>query len=333
MSHFFVVATNENGIITDEYLATDLELAFRKPFDFSDVFIYSHGWWNSPNRATQDYNRFTIEFAQGIYELAAAAPAGKLPKASLGIGIYWPSMLSADPGAFFNNFQATSFYTMEKRADAVGEHAGYFLLKTIAAAVTAAAQPRLARLHLIGHSFGCKVLANALQTMTEDKRDKADLAALNKLAVNLILLQAAFDEDHLEKGDQYGDIATKFENIRVLATTSKEDRALSKWYPSAQAAKIVTLLDEREALGAVGPTVKAAKPFGGRTDLRVDPNFQRSTVATLKDRFVVADITPLHQDQPTLDAAKAKPDEFSGHHSTIFLPKLYDLMAGFLFGV
>ena len=38
MSHFFVVATNENGIITDEYLAKDLELAFQKPFDFSDVF-------------------------------------------------------------------------------------------------------------------------------------------------------------------------------------------------------------------------------------------------------------------------------------------------------
>ncbi|MEK6261672.1 MAG: hypothetical protein AABP62_23990, partial [Planctomycetota bacterium] len=190
MSHFFVVATNENGIITDEYLANDLQRALAKPFDFSDVFIYSHGWWNTPNRATQDYNRFTIEFAQVIRGLVAAAPSSKLPQTSLGIGIYWPSMLSADPSAFFNNFQAASFYTMEKRADAVGEHAGFFLLKSIAAAVTSASQSKLTRLHLIGHSFGCKVLANALQTLTEDKRDKNDLDALNQLTLSLVLLQA-----------------------------------------------------------------------------------------------------------------------------------------------
>jgi len=333
MSHFFVVATNENGIITDEYLASDLKRALAQPFDFSDVFIYSHGWWNSPNRATQDYNRFTIEFAQAMRLLAAAAPASKLPKASLGIGLYWPSMLSADPAAFSNNFQAASFYTMEKRADAVGEHAGYFLLKSIALAAAGASKPTLTRLHLIGHSFGCKVVTNALQWLTEDKRDNSALAALNQLTLNLVLIQAAFDEDHLEKGDEYGDIAAKYDKLRVLATISKEDVALQTWYPRAQSAKIITLLDERNALGAVGPTPKAAKQFGGRKDLSVDASFQRSTVANLKDRFLVADITSLHRDKKLLQALDAQPDSFSGHHSTIFLPQLYDLMAGFLFGV
>lgn len=330
MSHFFVVASNENGIITDEYLATDLKAALALPFEFSDVFIYSHGWWNSPNRATQDYNRFTIEFAQAIRQLAAAgAAASKGPKASLGIGIYWPSMLSADPNSIFNHFEAATFYTMEKRADAVGEHAGYFLLKYIARAVADKTAPDLSRLHLVGHSFGCKVLANALQVMTEDKSDKASLEALNQLAINLVLLQAAFDTDHLEKGDQYGDIAAKYPNLRILATTSKRDKALQEWYPMAQMANIVNLFDEREALGAVGPTTKAAKPFGGKTDLTVDPGFQVSTVTSLKDRFLVADITPLHD---KLDVDGIKGDAFSGYHSAIFLRQIYDLMTGFLFG-
>lgn len=334
MSHFFVVATNENGVITDKYLSDDLGAALKQPFAFSDVFIYSHGWWNTPNRANQDYNRFTIEFSQAIHALAGAAPSTKLPKSSLGIGIYWPSMLTADPDSFFNNFQAASFYTMEKRADAVGEHAGYALLKSIGAAVAATAKsPTLTRLHLIGHSFGCKVVANALQWLTEDRRDKFALEGLNRLELNLVLIQAALDEDHLEKGDEYGDIAAKYGNLRTLVTTSAEDRALQEWYPAAQSAKIVTLLDERNALGAVGPTPKVAKQFGGRKDLTVDANFKRSTVSKLTDRLIVADLTPLHTDTELLKLVKAEKDQFSGHHSTIFLPQLYDLIAGFLFRV
>ncbi|MEK6260793.1 MAG: hypothetical protein AABP62_19510 [Planctomycetota bacterium] len=137
----------------------------------------------------------------------------------------------------------------------------------------------------------------------------------------------------MEKGDQYGDIAAKYANLRVLATVSEEDRALNKWYPEAQTAKIITLLDERSALGAVGPTTKAAKPFGGRRDLSVDATFKRSAVAKVTDRFLVADITPLHRDLTLLNQVDAKPDPFSGHHSTIFLQPIYDLMAGFLFGV
>lgn len=318
MSHFFVIATNENGIITDEYLASDLNVALAAPFAFSDVFIYSHGWWNTPNRATQDYNRFTVEFARTIRALAVEKPTAKLPAASLGIGIYWPSMLSADTGAFFNNFQATSFYTMEKRADTVGEHAGYFLLQTLS---KAAKPPQ--RLHLIGHSFGCKVVCNSLQKILDDKNT---VNYLSSTVLNLVLIQAAMDSDHLEKGDAYGDIAKKFPNLRVMATTSKKDKALNEWYPAAQAAKLTTLLSTRTAVGAAGPTKKAAAQFGGTTDLQIAPGFSRKDIAKLPGRFIVPDITLLHNDD-------ALSDSFSGHHSDIFINELYQAIAGFLFGV
>ena len=318
MSHFFVIACNENGIVTDDYIASNIKLALDAPFDFSDVFIYSHGWWNTPNRATQDYNRFTVEFARTVRTLAASNPKTKISGASLGIGIYWPSMLSSDQNSFFNTFQAASFYTMEKRADAVGEHAGYLLLRLLA---NAKAPPR--RLHLIGHSFGCKVVCNALQKILDDK---PTVTQLSSMALNLVLIQAALDADHLEKGDAYGDIAKKFSNMRVMATTSTQDKALHDWYPKAQLAKLTTFLSNRNALGAIGPTQKAVKQFDSMSSLSIGPGFSRKDIVALKDRFILCDMSGLHSDT-------SMSDHFSGHHSDIFHEELYQAIAGFLFGI
>src|SRR5436305_15018960 len=97
----------------------------------------------------QDYNRFTIEFSR-FFRAQQALRA--LPV--LSIGLHWPSMLSENQLDLRNYLQALSFYSMEKRADAVGENAGYALLQFVLAARAAAAPLRL---HLLGHSFGCKV--------------------------------------------------------------------------------------------------------------------------------------------------------------------------------
>ena len=318
MSHFFVIACNENGIVTDEYIASNIEVALKSPFDFSDVFIYSHGWWNTPNRATQDYNRFTVEFSRTVRTLAGNNPKTKISGNSLGIGIYWPSMLSSDQNSFFNAFQAASFYTMEKRADAVGEHAGYLLLQLLANA-----KKPPSRLHLLGHSFGCKVICNALQKILDDK---VTVSQLNAMALNLVLIQAALDADHLEKGDAYGDIAKKFPKLRTMATISSEDKALHDWYPRAQLAKLTTILSNRNALGAKGPSQKASKQFDGVKAITIDPGFDRKDIVAAKERFLVCDISNLHTDS-------TKSDQFSGHHSDIFHEELYQAIAGFLFGV
>src|SRR5262249_41335924 len=164
MAHFFLVPVNENGIITDQYISNDLSKAMSDPLGFSDVSFYSHGWWTSATRAMQDYTRFTIEFARVVRALAKSLAADEQPPVPLGIGVHWPSMLSEDSGAITNWFQATSFYTMEKRSDTVGEHAGYLLLRELFEADT---PPR--RLNVIGHSFGCKVVLSALQEVAIDK--------------------------------------------------------------------------------------------------------------------------------------------------------------------
>ena len=52
-----------NGVVEDSYMAADLRRLMAPPFTFSDVFIYSHGWWTSTKRAMSDYNRFSTGFA------------------------------------------------------------------------------------------------------------------------------------------------------------------------------------------------------------------------------------------------------------------------------
>src|SRR5437773_10930702 len=131
MSHFITVPINENGVILDDKINSTLSQAMNQPFDFSDVFLYSHGWWTSATRAMEDYNRFSIEFVRMVRTLALNAPPvlPNLPPSSLGIGIHWPSMLSEDASSIANFVEALSFYTMEKRADTVGQHGVYSILR------------------------------------------------------------------------------------------------------------------------------------------------------------------------------------------------------------
>ena len=42
------------------------------PFAFTDIFLYSHGWWTSAEGAMNDYSRFSIGLA-GVM-LSTVAP-------------------------------------------------------------------------------------------------------------------------------------------------------------------------------------------------------------------------------------------------------------------
>ncbi len=150
MAHFFMLPTNENGLITDtDILTVDLPTALNVPFDFSDVFLYSHGWWTDVAGAMQQYNKFGIEFSKTVLQ---GSQMGSLPS-HLAVGIHWPSMLSENQSSLMNRFEPFSYYTMEKRADTVGQHAGYAFFRTLLQN-----QKNLKCINLIGHSFGCKVV-------------------------------------------------------------------------------------------------------------------------------------------------------------------------------
>lgn len=323
MSYFFVVPTDENGLILDQGITRDLRTALSAPFDYQDVYVYAHGWWTSPQRAMQDYNQFTIEFARTCLSRLAAAAAGGASPTALGIGVQWPSMIGQSPSELANAIEAFTFYQMETRANAIGANAGYALVRSI----IQEAPPRR-KLNFIGHSFGCKVVCSLL---TELVRDRATVQLPAETEVNVILLQAAFDNNDLEPDNIYGNLAAGIPNARLLVTVSRLDEALGTFFPAAEKLNFFhTLGESRVALGYGGPTDEVFESFGMATPIvpiKVGAGFDGAGVPPRGGpRLVVADLTPLHAD-PSSAAFNAP---LVGHHSDIFREEIYALIAGFV---
>jgi hypothetical protein len=326
MSHFLNVPTNENGIIADLNLDVDVQTASQPPFAFTDVFIYSHGWWTSDNDASADYNRFSIGFAKTLQTLGKQDPPtlAKLGQGFSGLAaaFYWPSVLSENPGSLLNLLEATSFFTMQGRADAVGANGGYALLRLLIEARHG--QPPL-RFHLIGHSFGCRVVLSALQKLASDAATVA-LARAEQASFRVVLIQAAADEDCLSASGKYPGVLTGLPDLRLLLTKSHNDVALGTWYPRAQdLAHFFT--NAVPALGAAGPTGNL--PVVVNDSFTVAPGTGNVHLAT--GPFAVADLTPLH----VAHAAQYQADmgghmPAGGQHADIFLPEIYELVARFL---
>lgn len=280
---FFTVPINENGLIIDPYIGADLIAALDPARGVTDVFVYSHGWWTNAAAAASDYNRFAVGLAGKL-----AADNGR----ALAIGLHWPSMLDENNFGLLNLAQALSYYTMEHRADAVGEHAGSTLLAQICAQASA---DRPLRIHLIGHSFGCKVICSSLCHLATP--------AAASVQFNVVLLQAAFEHDLLEASEQYADLL-QFPGLRVLATTSPLDLALRDGFPRAAIVNVFGKNKDRFALGSIGPSPR--------------------TVAAWGDRLQVLDLAIVHQANPLPPPA--------GNHSDIFRPMIYDAIAAFIAG-
>jgi len=319
MAHFLTVPINENGIITDGHIDDEIKYAAVSPFAFTDVFFYSHGWWTSAVASMADYNNFSIGFARTLHNLILRSP-GAIPKilpsfSALSMGLHWPSMLSEDSHSIVNFVEAASFFTMGYRADDVGQTAGYALIRLLLESRIGAAPFRF---HLLGHSFGCRVVLSTLQQLTSDP---ATLALAQKAHFNVVLIQAAADCDSLAPSKLYENILSNFPNLKMLATTSANDLALNTWYPEAQ--KLAHLFrDPVLALGAKGFEGKPAP--GAITRIAIAPG----SVPAPTGQFVVADLTPLHRARHASDPTVW--NVFSGQHSDIYVDEIYQLLALFL---
>jgi alpha/beta hydrolase family protein DUF900 len=319
MSNFITAPINENGIILDPDIGNILKDAMASPFRFTDIFLYSHGWWTDATGAVADYNRFSMGFTKQLLVIGGASPPGlpRLPGSAFAAAVHWPSMLSEDQSSIENYAEALSFYSMAKRADVVGQHGVYSALRMIFEVLGAAAAPPALRLHLLGHSFGCRVVCSALEQIAENT-----IAIPSSVTLDAVLLQAAFNDDELASSGMYENVPKL--NLRLLVTRSDGDTSLGKWYPIAE--RLANLFSGRPvtALGAAGPSAVTQAAFGGAGAIPVGPGFTYATVVPLTQRLVVADLSPLH-------AATGPGDPFSGHHSDIYHDEIYQLIAGFLF--
>jgi hypothetical protein len=315
MNHFLTTPINENRILCDQRLKDELQTAATEPC--ADVFLYSHSWWNTAANASAEYNVFSLSFARALQGRVCASPA-QWPKiraafSPLALATHWPSMMSEDQDAVADLLEPTSFFTLQQRADSVGRHAGYSLLRLIIAG-----QPdsRPFRFNLIGHSFGCRVLCSALEALAEDQ-DMTVKMAHNEF--NVALLQASADADSLAPGQLYGQVQQRIPNLRLLVTTSAHDMALGKWYPEAQRAAHL-FPGNVQAMGWQGPTGELRIPVDQCSDVT------SAIVPTFTGKLGVANLTPLHQ---STAAAYGGAGSWSGQHSDVNLPQIYELLARF----
>lgn len=338
MDHFVVFPVNEDGVFRNPQLVgRALEDAMSPPFNFSDLFIYSHGWWTNGNEAMAEYGQYTIEFTKAFLSMnGVAAP----PTHSLGIGIHWPSTLSEDSISVGQALEPVSYYQMGSRANQVGAN-GLFATLRRALRVRQEISKKPIRLTMIGHSFGCRVVCKALQFLCKDLDNAATPPAYKSFVentqFNVILLQAAFKNDEFEAGGNY-DRLIAIPKLKMLVTTSQLDSALKDFFPLAEEANNMAHFRPVDpakviALGAGGPTRAAAGTFvayNGGTPVQVASNFANANVPVLApgERMLVADLTRLHQARRD---SNQFPPSISGSHSDISSPEIYHLIAGFAF--
>lgn len=224
MSTFLLIPLNEQGTFTDTSLVQSLADAAAAAPQISDLFFFSHGWWTNANGAMIDYDRFTAGFDRALgTDDTARALVQKTMGTFISAGVHWPSVLTEDSVSPLNYLEASSYYTMRERADDVGSNGGYAILRS-------AVGPQVTRVHLIGHSFGCRVVCSALSKFIAGPTGTP--AALPNIAFNLVLIQGAFDQDKLSADGPYANLLTD-SRIRLLITHSAKDWSLTSGYPLA----------------------------------------------------------------------------------------------------
>ena len=293
----------------------------------SDFIVSSHGWWTTAGRAQSEYAQFDEGCASCFGRRRGPLPVppdGQI----LPIGIEWPSMVAADLGAFTNIFEAFSYDDIRQRAEAVGAAGVADLIRRV---WRLANTNRPIRIHLLGHSMGCRVICVALQTalLADAKPAPGDpgpapLARVFQYArINVVLFQGAIDNNTLERVQKYGALSAA-PGLRVLVTRSDLDGILAS-YPSD--------VEPNPAMGARGPTdATFADPvsrfYNQRGDVSVNAGADYTVVSGRTENFIVADLTPLHRADRLQSPALW--NGIGGNHSDIFMPEVYELTTGFL---
>lgn len=324
---YIIVTFKGDGTIANP---NGLAATLAQPFNFSDVLVFSHGWWTTAAQAESEYARFSDGVIACLGNRRSSLKNPPQLAQILALGIHWPSMVSESPGAFDNIFEAFSYDDMKNLAERVARYGVCPLLQRV---WRFAAQDHRLRIHVLGHSMGCRVVCLALCTalLSDNKlTNVADPASAPwvkigpNVQLNVVLFQAAIDDDTLERVEPYG-ILSAIANLRALVTRSSLDGILRS-YPADSGT--------HPAMGATGPTDATfsdslSQFYNQRRDVNVARGSDFRLVAGMPERFVVADLTQLHQANG--NGPNGEWGGLSGHHSDIYCPEVYEIVTGFLF--
>jgi hypothetical protein len=227
----------------------------------------SHGWNSDMSDARDLYTRFFTQFSQTLGTYAAA---GVTSQQCAVMGILWPSEKYVDaseiPGGAAGLLsdagmllRTTTYHLMKDRAGIVGRGGVASTLDRIQSAF-----PGI-RIHLAGHSFGCRVITAAA-------------AVTAKPVASMTLLQAAFshnsfspDYDSTHQPGAFRDVVTGRKCAGpMLVTHSVNDEALRLCYPIASrilGQNSSSLGDANDLYGALGRNGALHTPEASDGDL------------------------------------------------------------------
>ena len=160
------------------------------------------------------------------------------------------SSMSGFAAAAMNILNYTTYYEMKARAGTVGENGVAKMIDALA--------PKAQRIHLVGHSFGGRVVAATAANSSNDK------------IKSMTLLQTAFSHNGFSKS-MNGFFRTVVDKNRVkgpiLVTHTKNDKAVGIAYPLASRIsgdKTAAFGDENDVFGGIGRN-GAQRMEGGET--------------------------------------------------------------------
>eukprot|EP00611_Tribonema_gayanum_P019360 TRINITY_DN3336_c0_g1_i2.p1 TRINITY_DN3336_c0_g1~~TRINITY_DN3336_c0_g1_i2.p1 ORF type:complete len:419 (-),score=51.97 TRINITY_DN3336_c0_g1_i2:1279-2535(-) len=217
----------------------------------TDVYIFSHGWLASMDFGP-DHPSSPLNTKDGLYPrmTRSLAGAGQEAANTAYVCIVWPSG-GGSTSLVDKTVQIATFWQMRQRALAVGTSAGGQLLRDLHKHLPVAVH---AKLHLVGHSFGCAVLSAAV-------RD-------SKLSVtSLVLLQAAISSRAFSRhkdierqawleSDPTPEAFTEVPKLvsqALVVISSKRDDALPWYRKATKLSDFWKPGDQRRALGLEGP--------------------------------------------------------------------------------
>jgi hypothetical protein len=236
---------------------------------------------------------------------ASLDPFGDGTVSGLGGAAGFRDVLGGIKAGLMHLFNYTTYYLMKARAGTVGEQGVEPLIEKVRTA-----RPDL-RIYMIGHSFGCRLTAAAVNKLPD---------APDMLPDILLLLQGAFshngfakenDESNVERG-AFRDVIEK-QKVRgpILITHTRRDKAVGVAYPIASrinGVKAAELGDADDVFGGLGSN--------GTQTPRSTPEGVPGTLSA------VGTLYPFAQKTPPSTPFNLKGDAYISGHSDIVHPEV-----------
>lgn len=187
---FRAIEFDERGAATHEKQLQGLRKRFEDGRPITDLVLFVHGWNKNPSSAELDYQNFICRLHGRLRNIVGESKrAGGL----LVLGIFWPSTITSraeEPLLL----KPLSYYRIRDRADSVAETGLTELLSELRQGMRQ--RPVPVRLHLIGHSFGGRMVVRSLETL--QRRGELVPFLMSAESVNVVLVNAAVSPSRFE---------------------------------------------------------------------------------------------------------------------------------------